>query len=135
VVQTLAAVAVHDPECRFDDDVVSMTRAAGATHYGAITTSVREALTSAGMCRPGDILGLVDGDIRFIGHESDETARELIASMLAAGAELLTLVFGAEASEFMRTVIPRWLATEYPLVDVIVHDGGQPLWPLIIGVE
>ena len=111
------------------------SRAAGATHYGAITTSVREALTSAGTCRPGDILGLVDGDIRFIGHEADATARELIASMLAAGAELVTLVFGEEASEYMRTVIPRWLTTDYPLVDVVTHEGAQPLWPLIIGVE
>lgn len=135
VVQTLAAVAVSDPDARFDDDVVSMTRAAGATHYGAITTSVREALTSAGTCQPGDILGLVDGDIRFIGKDSDQTARELIVNMLAAGAELLTLVLGAEASEYMRTVIPRWLITDYPLVDVVVHEGGQPLWPLIIGVE
>ena len=135
VVQTLAAVAVSDPSARFDDDVVSMTRAAGATHYGAITISVREALTSAGTCQPGDILGLVDGDIRFIGKNSDETARELITSMLAAGAELLTLVYGEQASEYMLTVIPRWLATEYPLVEVVVHEGGQPLWPLIIGVE
>lgn len=135
VVQTLAAVAVSDPGARFDDDVVSMTRAAGATHYGAITTSVREALTSAGTCKPGDILGLVDGDIRFIGHESDATARDLIASMLAAGAELLTLVYGEEASEYMRAAIPRWLASDYPLVDVVLHEGGQPLWPLIIGVE
>jgi dihydroxyacetone kinase-like predicted kinase len=135
VVQTLAAVAVNDPDARFDDDVVSMTRAAGATHYGAITTSVREALTSAGTCQPGDILGLVDGDIRFIGHDGDATARQLIASMLAAGAELVTLVYGDQASEYMRTVIPRWLATEYPLVEVVAHEGGQPLWPLIIGVE
>ena len=135
VVQTLAAVAVSDPDARFDDDVVSMTRAAGATHYGAITTSVREALTSAGTCRPGDILGLVDGDIRFIGHDSDESSRALITSMLAAGAELLTLVYGEAASDYMRSVIPRWLATEYPLVDVVTYEGGQPLWPLIIGVE
>jgi dihydroxyacetone kinase-like predicted kinase len=112
-----------------------MTRAAGATHYGAITTSIREALTSAGTCRPGDILGLVDGDIRFIGQGSDATARELISSMLAAGAELLTLVYGDEASDYMRTAIPRWLAVDYPLVDVVTHEGGQPLWPLIIGVE
>lgn len=135
VVQTLAAVAVHDSSARFDDDVVAMTRAAGATHYGAITTSVREALTSAGTCRPGDILGLVDGDIRLIGHEEDATARELITGMLGAGAELLTLVFGESATEYMRMAIPRWLATDYPLVEVVTHEGGQPLWPLIVGVE
>jgi dihydroxyacetone kinase-like predicted kinase len=55
--------------------------------------------------------------------------------MLAAGAELLTLVYGEDASDYMRTMVPRWLATEYPLVDVVTHEGGQPLWPLIIGVE
>ena len=135
VVQSLAALAVSDPDSRFDDDVVSMTRAAGATHYGAVTTSVREALTSAGTCRPGDILGLVDGDIRIIGRESDATARQLISSMLAAGAELVTLVFGEDASEYMRTVIPRWLATDHPLVEVVTYEGGQTLWPLIVGVE
>ena len=60
---------------------------------------------------------------------------ELIVSMLAAGAELLTLVYGQDASDYMRSAIPRWLATDYPLVDVVTHEGGQPLWPLIIGVE
>jgi len=28
-----------------------------------------------------------------------------------------------------------WIERTYPLVDVVSHDGGQPLWPLILGVE
>ena len=32
-VQVLAALAVHDPGRRFDDDVVAMTAAAGATRH------------------------------------------------------------------------------------------------------
>ncbi len=63
IVQSLAAVAVHDPSAVFDDDVVAMGRSSAATRYGAITVAVRQAVTTAGVCEIGDVLGLVGGDI------------------------------------------------------------------------
>ena len=135
VVQTLAGVAVHDPSMAFDDDVISMTRAAGATRYGAVTVASRRALTTVGPCDVGDILGLVGGDIVVVGSNLGTVARELLAGMLAVGGELVTLVLGEDADEDLRIGVPDWLAERYPLVDVGVHNGGQPLWPLIMGVE
>ena len=41
-VQVLAALAVHDPARRYEDDVVAMTAAARATRTGGVTTAVRE---------------------------------------------------------------------------------------------
>ena len=135
IVQSLAAVAVHDAGARFDDDVVSMTRAAGATRYGAVTVASRQALTTVGPCEAGDILGLVDGDIVIVGTGVADVARDLLAGMLAIGGELVTLVWGAEADAELTDDLPEWLAERYPLVDVAMYDGGQPLWPLIMGVE
>ena len=135
VVQTLAAVAVHDGDARFEDDVVAMTRAAGATRYAAVTIASRQALTTAGPCRIGDVLGLVDGDISVIGDSTETVSRELLAAMLAAGGELVTLVFGSESDEQFAERLESWLAAEHPMVDVADYHGGQPLWPLIIGVE
>ncbi len=135
IVQTLAAVAVHDPSLRFDDDVVSMTRAAGATRYAAATVASRAALTTVGPCREGDILGLVDGDIVVVGSDIPSVARDMLSGMLAIGGELVTLVLGAEAGPELRDELPDWLAQQHPLIDVIAHEGGQPLWPIIMGVE
>ncbi|MHB1068083.1 MAG: DAK2 domain-containing protein, partial [Candidatus Nanopelagicales bacterium] len=135
IVQTLAAVAVHDPAARFDDDVVSMTRAAGATRYAAVTIASRQALTTAGPCQVGDVLGLVDGDIAMIGSALADVARELLAGMLGIGGELVTLVAGADAGPDLTHDLPQWLAGRYPLVEITVYEGGQPLWPLILGVE
>ncbi|MHB1164964.1 MAG: DAK2 domain-containing protein [Candidatus Nanopelagicales bacterium] len=135
IVQTLAAVAVHDPAARFDDDVVSMTRAAGATRYAAVTIASRQALTTAGTCQVGDVLGLVDGDIAMIGSALADVARELLAGMLGIGGELVTLVAGADAGPDLTHDLPQWLAGRYPLVEITVYEGGQPLWPLILGVE
>ncbi|MBI1351681.1 MAG: DAK2 domain-containing protein [Actinomycetales bacterium] len=135
IVQTLAAAAVHDPDADFDDDVVSMTRAAGATRYAAVTIASRAALTTVGPCQEGDVLGLVDGDIAAIGSDLAVVVRDLLAGMLAIGGELGTIVLGAEAGAELRRDLPQWLEREYPLVDVVVHEGGQPLWPVIVGVE
>ena len=135
VVQTLAAVAVQDSGARFEDDVVAMTRAAGATRYAGLTIASREALTTVGPCQVGDVLGLVDGDISLLGGTIEQVARELLAGMLPVGGELVTLVFGSESSDQFADGLVRWLAVEYPMVEVVSCEGGQPLWPLIIGVE
>jgi uncharacterized protein len=135
IVQTLAAVAVHDPSSRFDADVVSMTRAAGATRYAAVTIASRAALTTAGPCAVGDVLGLVDGDIVLVGSSVPDATREILSRMLAIGGELVTLVLGADAGPDLRDGLPAWLADAYPLIEVAVHEGGQPLWPIIMGVE
>jgi len=134
VVQSLAAVAVHEPSALFEDDVIAMTRAASATHYGAITFAAREALTSVGECRAGDVLGLADGDIVHIGSDSYEVAQAVIERMLTTGSELVTVVAGL-GSEGIPEALETWLARVHPGIDMVVYDGGQPLWPLIIGVE
>ena len=38
-VQALAALAVHDPSRRFEDDVVAMTAAAGHCRHGGVTVA------------------------------------------------------------------------------------------------
>lgn len=135
IVQTLAAVAVHDPDGRFDDDVVAMTRAAGATRYGAVTIASRDALTTAGPCRAGDVLGLVDGDIVLVGAEVGSVVRDMLGGMLAVGGELVTLLYGRDASADLRTELESWLDDAFPLAEVVAYDAGQPLWPIILGVE
>ena len=135
IVQTLAAAAVHDPRARFEDDVVAMTRAAGATRYAAVTVASREVLTTAGPCRIGDVLGLVDGDISVVGKDLGGVVRDLLNAMLAAGGELVTLVFGSDVTPEFADSVTSWLSAEHPMVEVTAYDGGQPLWPVIIGVE
>lgn len=135
IVQTLAAVAVHDPGISFEDDVIGMTRAAGATRYGAVTIASRAALTTAGPCAEGDVLGVVDGDIVVVGSDVEESVREILSGMLAIGGELVTLVFGVDAGEGERQRLAAWVSRAFPLVEMTLVEGEQPLWPVIVGVE
>jgi dihydroxyacetone kinase-like predicted kinase len=133
VVQTLSAVAVHDPSVGFDDDVVTMARASSATRYGGVTIASKEAITTAGRCQVGDVLGLVDGDIVEIGEQIDEVALRVIDRMSSSTSELVTLVTGSEAPADLVQAVEGHL--QAALVDLEVVSGGQPYWPVIIGVE
>jgi len=134
-VQGLAAIAVHDPARRFDDDVVAMTAAAGHTRHGAVTVALRDAITMAGPCRSGDALGVVDGDFAVVGHDIESVGMEVVTRLLAAGGELVTLVTGLDADAGLAHSITEQVRRDHPEVDAVVYDGGQTRYPLLVAVE
>ncbi|MEU3617552.1 DAK2 domain-containing protein [Streptomyces sp. NPDC006872] len=134
-VQGIAALAVHEPDRRFDEDVVSMTSAAGATRYAEVVVAERQSWTMAGICQAGDVLGLVDGDVAVIGSEVTATAESVLNRMLSAGGELVTLVLGDEAPEGVAEHLEARVREAYLAVDTVVYRGGRQGALLLIGVE
>lgn len=136
-VQGLAALAVRDAERSFTDDVVTMSAAAAATRFGGLARAEREAMTSAGICRPGQILGVVEGDVVVLGDEAESVACAVTDRMLAAGGELVTLVCGDDpfAGRPLAEAVRRHLHRTRLDVEVVGYDGGQLHYPLLIGVE
>ena len=134
-VQALAALAVRDPGRDFADDVIAMAEAAGACRYGEVCTASREALTVAGRCRPGDVLGLVDGEVHMIGADLEEVCRRLLDRMLGGGGELVTLVLGADAPARLEQTLRAHVTQTWPFVELQCFAGGQPRYHLLVGVE
>ncbi|MFC9683752.1 DAK2 domain-containing protein [Streptomyces sp. NPDC056948] len=134
-VQGIAALAVHEPERRFDEDVVSMTSAAGATRYAEVTVAERQSWTMAGICQAGDVLGLIDGDVAVIGADIAATAETVLDRMLAAGGEMVTLVLGDDAPEAIAEHLEGRVREGYLAVDTVVYRGGRQGALLLIGVE
>ncbi|WP_461038132.1 DAK2 domain-containing protein, partial [Streptomyces mayteni] len=133
-VQGLAALAVHAPERRFDEDVVAMTAAARATRFGEVDVAERQSWTMAGVCQAGDVLGLVDGDVAVIGADPAEVASEVLERMLGGGGELVTLVLGTRAPAGLADRLGEQVRRGHLGVDTVVCAGGQST-PLLIGVE
>ncbi|MFD4257525.1 DAK2 domain-containing protein [Streptomyces sp. NPDC058534] len=134
-VQGIAALAVHEPERRFDEDVVAMTSAAGATRYAEVTVAERQSWTTAGICQAGDVLGLIDGDVAVIGADVTEVAATVLDRMLSAGGELVTLVLGDEAPGTVTEHLEARVREAYLAVDTVVHRGGRQGALLLVGVE
>ncbi|BCB82160.1 DAK2 domain-containing protein [Phytohabitans flavus] len=134
-VQALAALAVRNAGRGFEDDVIAMAEAAGACRYAEVCYASREALTVAGRCRPGDVLALVEDEVHIIGTDLAQTCRDLLDRMLGGGGELATLLLGADAPAGLGDDLSDHLGRQWPFVEVQVYDGGQPTYPLLVGIE
>jgi DAK2 domain fusion protein YloV len=133
-VQGLAALAVHEPARAFDADVLEMTATARHTRHGAVTIAARQAITMAGPCEPGDVLGVIEGDFALVGHDLADVATQILERMLGGGGELVTLV-GGSGSDGLAQQCQEYVADRHAHVDVVVYDGGQDRYPLLMSVE
>ncbi|MFI1111110.1 DAK2 domain-containing protein [Streptomyces physcomitrii] len=134
-VQGLAALAVHEPERRFDEDVVQMTSAAGATRHGELAVAQAQSWTMAGVCQAGDVLGLIDGDVAVIGDDVQGMAVTVLDRMLSAGGELVTLVLGEEFPDTFAEQLEEHVRERHLAVDTVVYRGGRGSALLLVGVE
>ena len=133
-VQGLAALAVHEPGRTFDQDVLEMTATARHARHGAITIAAKQAITMAGPCEPGDVLGVIAGDFAAVGQDRDTVATDIIERLIAGGGDLVTLVAGAD-DDGLAGRCASYLEARHPTVDVVVYDGGQERYPLLVSVE
>lgn len=133
-VQGLAAISVHEPGRSFDADVREMTATARHVRHGAVTVAARRAITMAGPCEPGDALGVVAGDFAVVGSDLASVATDVLERLLAGGGELVTLVSGEDGTDLVRRLAAH-VEERHPHVDVAVHHGGQPRYPLLVSVE
>ena len=134
-VQGIAALAVYDPDRPFGDNVLTMSSAAAATRNGAVTVATKEALTSGGPCRPGDVLGVVDGDIVLVGDDLTRIGTDVVERLLSSGGELLTVVSGEDATPALGEDVAAAVRRHRRDLEVSHIYGGQPLYPLLLGVE
>jgi DAK2 domain fusion protein YloV len=133
-VQGIAALAVHEPGRPLDSDVVQMAAAARGARHGAVTIAAKDAMTTAGPCSAGDALGVINGDFAIVAADLYEVACGVLERLIGGGGELVTLVAGAEAGD-LAEACEHWVGRAHPGVDVVVYEGGQDRYPLLMAVE
>jgi dihydroxyacetone kinase-like predicted kinase len=111
-----------------------MTAAARHARHGAVTIAAKRAMTTGGPCEPGDVLGAIEGDFVLVGGDLFTVARGVIERLLGGGGELVTVVSGAESGDLAERCAT-YLSAQHPTVDVVVYNGGQERYPLLVAVE
>ena len=71
----------------------------------------------------------------MVGDDLARVAVQVVERMLGGGGELVTLVTGADAEPGLAGAVSAHLRRTRRDLEVEVLDGGQPRYPLLIGVE
>jgi dihydroxyacetone kinase-like predicted kinase len=81
----------------------------------------------------GDFLGLVDGEAVASGPRADAVAREVVERLVPADGDVLTILLGDQAPDVR--ALREELEAAHPGLEIEVHEGGQPHYPLLFSAE
>ncbi len=135
VVEALAALVAYDPAAPLDDNVKTMGEALERVHSGEVTQAVRDSIAECGRISEGDWIALDRHGIHAAKDSPSDAAIALLDRLVDDDSELVTVLVGAEARPAETARLAEHLAVVYPDVEIEVHQGGQPLYPYLIGVE
>ncbi|MGE2718838.1 DAK2 domain-containing protein [Mycolicibacterium celeriflavum] len=135
MVQGLAALAVHDDSRQAVDDGYTMARAAAGARHGSVRIATEEALTWAGMCKPGDGLGISGDEVLIVGDDLVAAGAGLIDLLLAAGGELVTVLTGAGVDEGVAGALGEHVHERHLGAELVAYHTGHRGDALLIGVE
>jgi DAK2 domain fusion protein YloV len=129
----LAALVPFDPSRDVDANAAEMRDAVAAVATGAVTLASRDVDLNGVAVRKGKWLGLADGEPVAGGETFDEVARAVLDLLLAEPRGVLTLLTGEDTPSLEALLAS--LAEEHPELELDVHDGGQPHYPLLLSAE
>ena len=135
VLEALAALVTYDPDAECDTNVRAMEAGAQAVRAGEVTQAVRDSTAECGPIREGDWLAIGPSGIGATAGSADAAAFALIDRLVDEDSEIVTVLVGLDARPAETQRVREHLAAKHPHVEIEVHEGGQPLYPYLIGVE
>jgi dihydroxyacetone kinase-like predicted kinase len=110
-----------------------MRAAVASVATGAVTIASRDVQLNGVAVQKGKWLGLADGEPVAGGESFDEVAHAVLARLLAEPRGVLTFLTGDEPPTLDGLLAE--LASSHPELELDVHDGGQPHYPLLLAAE
>ena len=130
-----SSLLAFDPKANSEANAKAMTRMADMVVTGEVTKAVRDSETDAGPVKEGEWIGLNRSGIVVSSDSLITSTQKLLESLIQEDHEIVTIITGEGSSEEATSTIGEWLTTQFPQVEVEIHQGGQPLYPYYLGIE
>jgi uncharacterized protein len=135
VVEALAALVAYDPQAGVDANAAAMTEAVRRVRTGEITQAVRDGFGDSGPIAAGDWIAVSRDGVWVVEKTAADAAIRLVDRLVDDESELLTVLVGADAVTSETARLEEHVALAYPQLEVEVHEGDQPLYSYLVGVE
>ena len=132
-----ALVLGYDQLKSLDENEAAMSAMIPEVKSGSVTTSVRDTTINGLSIQAGDAIGLLDGEIVVAVPEAnvDQAASELLAKMVDEDSEVVTIYYGQDATANAAEALQTAGEALDDELEFEIHDGGQPLYPILLSVE
>lgn len=135
VVEALTALVGYDPDAPIGANVATMTETITRVRAGEVTQAVRDAVAECGPVAQGDWIALDRSGVCAAVESPAEAMMILLDRLVDDDSEIVTVLVGADARPADTERVREHLAFAHPHVESEFHEGGQPLYPYLVGVE
>ena len=131
----VSACLAFNGDNALDDNIDAMTTAIEATRSASVTYAVRDTNVDGFDLAIGDIIGLDNSNILAKGSNIEDTTIDLIGKVVDDDIVNITLFYGDGVEASDAEALKDKLEELYPLCDINVIEGGQPVYYYLISME
>lgn len=134
VPQGLSACVIFNPDADLESNLNEMNEAIAHVKSGEVTYAIKDTTYEGQEIKKGEYMGISGKKIAASVPDCMEASKTLVSSMLDEDSELVTLIYGVDATEEQAQELADYIE-ENSDAEVEIHNGQQPVYPFIIGVE
>ena len=137
VPQGISAMLAFDETCSEEENLETISETIKATKTGMVTFAARDSEVNGTPIKQGQIMGITEGSIEYVGDDKEQIAFETASKMFEPGvSNIVTLYYGEGTTEDEATKVEELLKEKYgTAVETAVVNGGQPIYYYMISVE
>ena len=135
--QGISAMLSFDETASADENQMNIISAFENVETAQVTFAARDSEVDGKPIKKGEIMGLCNGKIKFIGESVTDIAIKSTQKLFKKGEHsLITIIFGEGASEEDATIVEEALSKKFGNdVEISIVNGNQPIYYFIISVE
>lgn len=133
--QGIGAALAFNPEADADANASAMAAAIDRIRCGQVTHAVRATRINGFSLKEGDIIGLDDKKVIAKGDDKGEVVKKTVEKLITDDVEVVTLYYGEGVEEEEALKVVEELTEQFPGVDVMAYEGGQPHYYYLISLE
>lgn len=134
--QGITAMMSFDPSGSFEDNRSGMTEALDRVGSGQITYAVRDSEYDGHKIKQGEILAMDNGKIVFTEKDVTKALVKLTKRLVTSSSSYITVLYGSDVTDEDANAAYDILRSRISdNIDIVLVNGGQPVYYYIISVE
>ena len=134
--QGISAMLAFDPDAKFKDNRLNMTKAIDTVQSGSLTFAARDSEYDGYEIKQGEIMAMANGKLTYVEKDLEKATIKLVLKMAKKTSSFITLFYGEDVTEEQAEKTAELIRAKLPSsIDVNVAYGGQPVYYYLVSVE
>ncbi len=133
--QGMSAMLAFDDVSDFETNRLEMTHALERVSTGQITFAARDSDYEGHKIKKNEILALENGKLSFVDKDVSKAAFKLVKKIVKGDTSYITIIQGSDVSDNDAETLKEQVQSKYQNAEVLLINGGQPVYYYILSAE